>query len=364
MQRLPVQCARVAAVSGAVVVALACGGVGAVDAVDDQAAAAIASTVTGGRLPLEIAEDPTQRPVLLHLAKRHPDPRVVAAAFRALEGAPERADELTELVIRRLDHPDGIVVAAALALAGRILSEAEAPEVADRLAQLVVEHPEPGGRHAALVALCRHREWPMDAGLASVVVGAASDPAPPVVSEALQRLAWAAEDLAVRDEVLRTALARLDHPLPAVRGNAGVVAARAAPEDGWAVASVRALLDDPHPHVRASAAVALAELGDADALPDLLALAQQRDSTRVELTGWTTLDGSDGELRFGVGLYGRTDDAAFDGLEALTASLGDERWERPEVDPEAIDASLRASARSAGEWYARHADALARLEPR
>ena len=245
---------------------LACGGIGATEAqVDHDAAAAIAATVTGGVLPAGLASDPEKRPVIVYLAGRSPDPRVVAAALRALAASETSPGDLVDLVLRRLDHPDGLVLAAALELAGELASESPPPALLERLRELTIAHDEPGGRHAALVTLCRYRSWPEHAELVDVVVGAGSDPAPPVVAEALQRLAWAAEDLASTHDALRTSLARLDHPLPGVRANAAVLAARVAPRDGWVIASVRALLDDPHPHVRSAVALALAEAGDADA---------------------------------------------------------------------------------------------------
>jgi HEAT repeat protein len=122
-------------------------------------------------------------------------------------------------------------------------------------------------------------------------------------------------------------------------------------------------LDDPSPHVRSSAALVLAEVGDPDVLPDLLAMSQQRESTRWVLDGWQRLDGDPGMLRFGVGTWRRTDDAALEGLQLLSEPLGDDAWVRPPVDEDRIDASLRAAAEDAADWYREHVDALARLEP-
>ncbi len=353
---------RVVLLLAAGVIALACGGVlDPNEQVDPEAAQVVARSLEGGAFPSELASDPMMAPTMRYLAARHADPRVVAAALDVLASS-DPSPRLVEIVLERLDHPDAIVVAAALRLAGRQLVRGDAPALAAAVRDLVASHSESGGRHLALVTLCRDPDWSDDPRSVQVVLGAASDTAPEVLTEALNRLGWAAEDLEERSAVARVAVQRFDHPLPGVRGRAVVLAARAVPSDGWMRAAVRTLLDDPHPFVQASAALVLAEIGDPEVLPDLLALAERHERATWTLDGWTQLDGRPGTLLHTASRYGRTDDAAVEGLALLTAPLGEDAFVRPEVDPEHIDDSLRVGAAGAAEWYRSHADAVAVLE--
>lgn len=281
------------------------------DEATKTAAAALAKEIDGLKFPFDVVKIEANALPFLHLAHTADDVALAAAALDAMarrysagdtKGSRKVDADYHAVVAYRLASDDPTILAAALR-AARNSAETVPPDakVVGVLVDRAHHHDNLGGRFAALDAL--HNVKAPTGPIQIAFEHALTETSPQFLALTLDAMGFMGDKMARRDAFEQTVVELTKHPEAIVRGEAVPVLANMARfSDGKdrAVKVLLPLLDDPEPSVRAQAVYAMGAMRWMESAAKLVELLDDTGSTRIEVDGWTNLDGSASRPSLGV----------------------------------------------------------------
>lgn len=327
---------------------------------DDAAqisADALAGQIDGTHFPRKTRRSAANAPLFLALAARDTASHdIAAAALEAMaeswsnkeyKGKPAADEDYAKVVAAYLGHSEPMLQARALVAAKNLLRQPHEPTIA---AVIALADQSEAHRYAVLEALSQVPDWSKREDVPPVFI-AALDASPQCASQSLFRMKTRAYSLVGKDQAATKARGLLAHEDPGVRGRAALALMQLSTDKDAAAEAIGPLLDDPHAYTRSAAAVAVGE-GRAVQLADrLIAMLDDTEPNTWDLTGWETLDGKSGRVHHDGSPWSRVDDAALQGLKALSGYNGAERLELVKIRHDQIDADLDSCKSAARSWW-------------
>lgn len=330
----------------------------------------LVETLARGAFPWTERARPENARRFVHLAATSSQPEVIAAALQAMaqswsagpqdKARPAVDQDYRAVVLARLRHSDPAVVGRAIEASVNLLSHSPPDSEALEIILEFATGEIPAARFEALMALSRVREFQREPRIVEAYYQGMSDPEAFVASTAILHVQFLAYDLPRREEFMARAQRLLGHEDPGVRGRALLFAAGLARGEEREAVGLRAeaMLVDPHPYVRSVAASAVAALDRKVSIPRLIRLLDDQARNTYSIQGFKRLSGESGSVPHSGSAWFKVNDAALAALQALTATMGDDRFIYPKVDSKTVDADIARGVKEARAWFSAHRDAL------
>lgn len=301
------------------------------DEVTKAAAAELAKEIDGLKFPYRLVKVEANALAFLHLAHTADDVAEATAALDAIatryssrntNGSRKVDANYHAVVAYRLASDDANILTAAF---GAAKHSAETVPPDEKVLGILVDrahhHPSLSGRFLALDVL--HRVRAMSGAIQAAFEHALTETSPQFLALTLDSMEHTGDKMAKRDAFEQTVVAFTKHEEVSVRGAAVAVLAnmRGSDEQRDRIASVLLpLLDDPAPSVRAEAVYAMGAMRRVETAAKLVELLDDTGATRLDVDGWTNIDGSASRPTLGVSMSNTVGSVAVMALSLLSTT--------------------------------------------
>ncbi len=327
-----------------------------------EAAEKLLGALKDGRIPYQDLGKQENGPAFLYLLETSDDDGIKEDALKGLSktySGNERYaknknltnERYDTVVLKYLDSENKRLLAYALEAAGTLLAAPEPnPAVVDKVVAIATGHKEMAARQKAVDLLYKVDKRAEDEAVMGAFLKALSDE-PAVASIALFRLDSTSPSPVNKTDLQAKLEELLKHEDPGVRGRALLVVERYTDRDQKAglVDKMAPFLKDAHAFVRSCAVKALASSRNTKAVATVMTVIDDKEKNTYDIR-FEGLLGNDSVHHDGSA-WSRVDDAVLTALDAMTGSLGDNRFKKERIDSKKVDEDIAAEVKRAKEWF-------------